>query len=375
MEGAFAFLVHPRDITDIYRPYPFFKYLPSKLVLALVRLLPPIRLSKIEGIRRASDGTPLDGYLLSIVLGPEHMNNRRGLALAQKRIAQEVALAEKLGVERVGLGALIPSLTRQGKDLVPEGSSPYLTPSVTTGHTLTAWTIGRYLERLIQHRDRHVSSVTVAIVGAAGSTGSLTAKILARKKAFGRTGLCLLLIDLKAKKEMLNKLVEDLGRINPSVPASISTDLHDLQKVDYAVTVTNAPGAVVRPQHVSKGLVIVDDSQPRNTSPELVACGVTVIDVLSKVPGLQCNFDFGFIIKDPEITFTCLAETVLLASQEHQGHFSLGYVELPLVDELERLLESGAVKDAPFHSFTRELSADEVKALLAPRKVQMATAV
>lgn len=374
-EGTFAFLVHPRDITDIYRPYPFFKYLPSKLVLAFARLLPPIRLSKIEGVRRTSDGAPLNGYLLSIVLGPEHMNSRRGLALAQKRIMQEIILAEKLGIERVGLGALTPSLTRQGRDLVPEGSGPYLTPSVTTGHTLTAWTIVRYLECLIQNRDRHVPSVTVAIVGAAGSTGSLTAKILARRKMTGRPLLQLLLIDLKTKKEMLVKLADELARIAPGMAVRTSTDLHDLKNADYAVTVTNAPGAIVRPQHVREGLVIVDDSQPRNTGPELVKCGVTVIDVLSKVPGLRCNFDFGFVTKDPEITFTCLAETVLLASREYQGHFSLGYVELALVDELERLLESGVVKDAPFHSFTRELSADEVKTLLAPRKIPMAAAV
>ncbi len=38
-ENAFAFLVHPRDIKDVYRKYPFAEYLPEKVFFGLDKLV------------------------------------------------------------------------------------------------------------------------------------------------------------------------------------------------------------------------------------------------------------------------------------------------------------------------------------------------
>ncbi len=45
-EYCFAFLVHPRDINDVYRKYPFAKFLPEKLLLLGLKHFWPVVLLK-----------------------------------------------------------------------------------------------------------------------------------------------------------------------------------------------------------------------------------------------------------------------------------------------------------------------------------------
>ena len=361
-DNSFAFLVHPRDITDIYRPFPFFKYLPDALVFHLVKFLPPITLSSITGLVSVKTGEPIKGYLLSIVLTPQHMENK--LQFVLKRTRQMALLAKKKGVRIIGLGALLPSITRHGHTFRYEVGGAKEPPYITTGHAYTAYTIIEYLKELISKRNSDWDNVTVAIVGAAGSTGSLCAKIIASSDL----KISLILLDLEIKKKSLQKNHDILTQTqnNDHIKFSISTDLMDLRNVDYVITVTNASSAIIEPKHIRSGTVIIDDSQPRNTTPELIRHGVWIIDVLAKVPGLNCNFDFGFLNKDSSLVFTCLAETAILASVEREGDFSIGYVNIELIDELEHLVKRTFIEKASFHSFTKALTVEEVEKLLTP---------
>jgi hypothetical protein len=49
--GGFAFLVHPRDFSDVFRKYPFLRRLPPRLLQGILRHLWPVVLSEITGLR------------------------------------------------------------------------------------------------------------------------------------------------------------------------------------------------------------------------------------------------------------------------------------------------------------------------------------
>jgi hypothetical protein len=78
---------------------------------------------------------------------------------------------------------------------------------------------------------------------------------------------------------------------------------------------------------------------------------------LAKVPGLNCPLDLGLFggVSDPEstreLTFTCLAETILLAAAGHQGDFTIrdpSDEQLALLRHLAEKLEVGIPS---MHSF------------------------
>jgi hypothetical protein len=79
--------------------------------------------------------------------------------------------------------------------------------------------------------------------------------------------------------------------------------------------------------------------------------------MFGKFPGLSCPLDLGLFGEesDPELTreltFTCLAETILLAAAGHQGNFTIrepSDEQLALLQYLAEQLEIGIPS---MHSF------------------------
>ncbi|MFC1568238.1 polysaccharide biosynthesis protein [Candidatus Margulisiibacteriota bacterium] len=312
--GSFAFFVHPRDIHDIYTPFPSFKYLPDSWVMEFSKYLPPITASKITGIRSLETGQPLDGHLMAIVLTPQHMLEDGHFAA--RRAVQMALLAQRKGIAFVGLGALLPFLTRYGKTI--KQYVPGI--GVTTGHAYTSHIIAKTALRvkdILSPERREL----IAVVGAAGSTGSASTKVLLRNGAER-----LLLIELEEKKDKLDALGLELKQNFPRAEIKLSTRLADIRQARIIVTVTNAPEAIIEEEWLRPGMIFVDDAQPPNVSQDLAQKrqDIRVIKVLAHVPDLDPHFDFR-LGTPPDITFTCLAETATLAAHEKKSNFTVGY--------------------------------------------------
>jgi len=373
--AEFAFLVHPRtedfwqgDVYghhDTYRQYPALRWLGRALgrsraeavIRAFARRAPPITLSRIE-VRHGGGVTK--GLLLSSVRTPRDLFRGTG---TRAHLVRLFALAARKGASRVGLGALLPSLTRYGKVFQDQDWADR--PAVSTGHGYTAHVIVDFLEALVAARCES-GFTRVAIVGAAGSTGTATARML--KARWNSRGTTFVLVDVPSKRLKLQRIAAEL-RAN-GLTVAISTDLHDLRSCPFVIVVTNAQGAIIRPEHIAPGTVIIDDSQPRNTAPEIVEAGAFVVDVLSKIRGLDCGFDFGFATEDREVTFTCLAETVLAAIFGDGKDLAVGEVDDDVVTRVIELAKqakhAGLVGALPLFSFGRELSSQERDELFMP---------
>jgi len=61
----FAFLVHPRDLSDVFRKYPLLKIFPVSLIeFLLLKFWPPVFVAKITGLKSRSDNTSIDGCMI-----------------------------------------------------------------------------------------------------------------------------------------------------------------------------------------------------------------------------------------------------------------------------------------------------------------------
>ncbi len=355
---GFAFLVHPRNRFDITRKYPLVRFLPKKLVDLFTRLLWPIVLSKIDGLKDLKTGIPIPGWVISVPLTAQQMTANRTLAL--KRIIQSGRLAQNMGAKIVGLGALTSSFSRGGLDLVE-----HLDIGVTTGHAFTSYTITNYIDSVQQALGVDKHYLRIAIVGASGSIGSTCAQILVRNgyKNF-------ILIDVDRKINKLSKLKKQMKDTNSLAQIIISSDLGKCKEANFILTATNAPGTIVKNEHVLPGTIIFDDAQPSDISAEVIARNdVLVLEAgVISIPFIKNNFNFGLKLETDN--FSCLGEIVILAAQRWNGHYVLDRATLKKVEETGKLGEQLGISISRFQNrreLIQESKINNVKELAVKR--------
>ena len=334
----FAFLVHPRGLSDVVRTYPDLKGCEEDVVQ---RKIQATNVHVIAPMEVRSNGVKLHGELIGIPYFPKELicDPAKGRAA----IVDAIAYCAGRKARIVGLGALLPSITSAGRFLVKQGIDGV---GITTGHAYTALAIAEHIDEA----KRRVGdmSAPVAVLGAAGSTGSAAVRCLARR---GEKNL--ILVDLPERRQVLEKQAKSL-----SARTSIETNISAIRDARFLVCATNAIHSLVKPDLLSESCIVVDDAQPENISRDVIdqRPDVTVIKCLAHVPGLHCSFDMGLfpsgtVMEKQEFTFTCLAETILLAAAGHSGHFTVGKPSDEQFEYLEVLAQRWDVGIAPFHSF------------------------
>ena len=266
--------------------------------------------------------------------------------LARKRVFQSVRLAEKLGAKIVGLGGFTSIITTDGQDLLGN-----VRCSLTTGNAYAAVVAVDNVCELLRAVGKSIEKCVVAVVGAAGSEGSACSKLLAGKSAK------LILVD----KNVVG--VEDLASQLAEYKKSeikFSTKLVSIREADAVITVTNAPGAIVRASHLKPGVVVVDGAQPRNVSHHVSSQRKDVLVVESAIvetPGVRTNYKFD--LGETE-ALGCLAETQILTWMEYEGHFSLGKPDLKQVHDIAQAAKEAGYKLAPFRNSVGYVSKEDI---------------
>ncbi|AXH96485.1 saccharopine dehydrogenase NADP-binding domain-containing protein [Ornithinimicrobium avium] len=322
--GTFAFLVHPRAriADDLGRVWAPLGSGPERLYdLALRRLpLPPVRMAGVEVAGQRV------GDVVLVPFGAKHLLEQPGEG--RRRVAAAVDRAAGLGADVVGLGALTATVTAGGVSLRDRTDV-----GVTNGNAFTASTVDLQARLLLgaavdQRADRHV-----AVVGATGSVGGAVAALLARDAAVDRLTL------VARSRPRLEALVTRLDAIcGGRVDTRATDDLAEVGGADLVILLTASTSAIIGPEHLAAGAVVLDATQPRNTSPTLLEQrpDVTVVDGgVVEIPSLRL---LGGNIGLPDgRAYACFAETALLALSGHRGHFSLGVPTLEQVDRTREL--------------------------------------
>ena len=349
-KGGFAFLVHPRDLRDVYKKYPFFRLLPVHITEKILTHFWPVTVARIEGVKQKG-GEQLHGWIISVPITAKQMMRDRELAL--HFIKKACSLAEKKGAALVGLGALTASFSRGGKDL--KGDSKV---GIVTGRIFTSKIIVDTVEKAATALDLNKDS-KIAIVGAAGSIGTACAQLLAFK---GFTNM--LLVDLSNKNDRIKALIKEVKEIQPSCMIEQSNQISSIRQSDIIIAATNRPDALIRTEHLKPGAVVVDDAQPSDVDPGILRERDDVLILeggVAHMDGVKINFNLG--LKHPEDIFSCLAETIILAYLGSDDDFQVGQIMKLDFDALKRLEEAArkiGIRVGDFQNFEKVYTQDEI---------------
>jgi predicted amino acid dehydrogenase len=319
-QQSFAFLVHPRAelAQDLGRLWSPLRRLPEKFYdTALRRLaLPPISMARVH------IGGAEVGHVVLVPFGARHL--LAAPAQGRERVERAVDKAVALGASVVGLGALTATVTGGGVSLRRRSDI-----GVTNGNAYTAAVVDSQIRGLLDDPRYAAAGRRVAVVGASGSVGTAVTMLLARDGVVD--GLTL----IARSRPKLESLA---ARVNGQVPTTVSGDVAAAAASDLVVLLTASADAVLRPEHLAPGALVLDATQPRNTSPELCARRPDVLVVdggVVDIPSLRLvGGDIGL---PAGRAYACFAETAMLALTGHRGHFCLGAPDLAMVDRTRRL--------------------------------------
>jgi predicted amino acid dehydrogenase len=317
--GRFAFLIHPRTdpSEDLALINPVLGLIPGRVAEAAMRRLPmrPWVHSTVVASGRPDE---VLGEVIGLPLTPTMLLGE-DRAIVAKRIDQAIDLAVSRGATVLGLGALTAPATAGGAKLRRRTDI-----GVTNGNAFTAAATAAAVQRIAAGMAK---PPVVALVGANGSVGTAVARVL------GGMGVAERLVLVGRTPAALAALAGDLD-------ATWSTDMTACRTADVVVLMTSAAGAVLTAEHLKLGAVVLDDTQPRNSSPTLGAerPDVTILDggVVS-TPGLvRRGYGIGIA---RSASFACLAESSLLALADHRGHGTIGRPSLDQVTRVQALAE------------------------------------
>ncbi len=321
----FSFLVHPRDMADLYRcresAFLFERSESEEDFIAQLRDHPPTVIGEVS-----FSGSAVRGEIIGVGFLPEDMFSRK----ARERLIEAMKLARIRGAKTVGLGGLTSSATIGGKSLLPYADGMTL----TNGNAYTAATTASQVMEAVDilGLDRQVK---IGILGCTGSVGVPTTRLLAE------AGFELILVGRNEIR--VRNLFGDLP--GPTLSGDPST----LREADIVVLLTSGGEAGLGESQVSDSTIVLDFAQPGNLSGEFHKAvqgrNITVMEGgLVNIPGYRNTVDWG--LKHPESTFACLAETVLFSREGLRSH-SVGRPSLEFVRRIERVAKRHGVSPLP----------------------------
>jgi len=311
----FAFLVHPRNMKDIYRKYPSAKYVPQFLVTFFLKFIGPVPVARINGIK------PTKGLIISLPITAEYMLKEK--AEAKKKVVQAIKYAKKRGAKIIGLGSLTSPVVGGGVDVAGRYGV-----RITNGNALTAYMTMGGIKESADKLGINLSESTVAVVGATGSIGQAVSKLLVRDYEVAE------LVVIGRTPENVDALRAEIKKINPNANIVARTDMNIVSTADVVVVATSASGAIMGSEHLKKDALVYDITQPQNV-PESIReerPDVVVVDgaIVQLPEGVSFKFNLGI---PPQTTFACMAETIILAA-ENLNYDSVGKVTIDQVENI-----------------------------------------
>jgi len=318
----FAFVIHPLSQNYIRNAFPIPKSTPKFVmdkVETLAAHMPPMVYCKMENIISPT-GAEAEGWLISVGGTPKEMLSRSP-EFTYRRLLHASRIAEKMGAQIMGLGAFTKVVGDAGVTVARRSSLP-----ITTGNSYSAsgalWAAADAMRRMglltINKHNKKVAAKTM-VIGASGSIGSVSARLLAMSfdevYLAGRT------------LSKLDELKASILKETPDAKVFTTIDYNDLlSDMDMIVTSTSGAGKeILDIMKVKPGCVITDVARPLDLPAEDVAKRPDVlviesgeIDLPTKVKGLKS------IGLPPNVIYACLAETIVLALEGRFEVFTVG---------------------------------------------------
>ena len=343
-KSKFAFIIHPLSSKHLFKT-KYLKYAkPYSKTLGPIAeefssLFPGFYYGKIKGIVSEKTGKEVEGLIYSCTETPKKLMEKN-VNSVYRRLINLTEEAYENGARLIGLGAYTKIVGDAGVTIASQSPIP-----VTTGNSLSAcstlWAAKFALDKLnFVKRDGIRYQGRAMVIGATGSIGAVTAKILAH--AWKE----LVLVAPRAHKIL--ELKEEIKKIDSEVEIFVSTKPETyLNECDLIITTTSAQGKkILDIMEVRPGAVICDVSRPFDIKVEDAIKRPDVMVIASgevKLPGpVDMKIDIGL---EGDIVYACLAETALLAMEGRYESFTLSRkINYKKVLEIDRMAKKHGVK-------------------------------
>jgi predicted amino acid dehydrogenase len=317
----FAFVIHPLSQSYIQKGLPIPKSTPKFVmdkVESLAAHMPPMVYCKMSNIVSPS-GAEAEGWLITVGGTPKEMLSRSP-EFTYRRLLQAAKMAEKMGAQIMGLGAFTKVVGDAGVTVARRADLP-----ITTGNSYSAsgalWAAADAMRRmgLLEIRKNKKVAAKTMVIGASGSIGSVSARLLAMTfdevYLAGRT------------LSKLDELKASILKETPDAKVFTTVDYNELLgDMDMIVTSTSGAGKeILDIMKVKPGCVITDVARPLDLPasdvakrPDVLVIESGEIDLPTKVKGLKS------IGLPPNVVYACLAETIVLALEGRFEVFTVG---------------------------------------------------
>lgn len=342
----FSFVIHPLSSSYLLK-HPFFKYVNKKYskffadgIEEVMSLSPGFYYGKIDGIVSEKNGKKVEGLIYAVTETPKKLMEKEADDIYRK-ILKLCEKAHEAGSKIMGLGAYTKIVGDAGVTIDRLSPIP-----VTTGNSLssasTLWAAKLAIEKLgFVKKVDNIFLGTVMVVGATGSIGAVSAKVL----SFSWQNI--ILVAPRAYK--LIELKEEIFKINPTANVTISTDAdaHSYES-DLIITTTSGQGKTILDiMKVKAGCVICDVSRPFDISEQDAIKRPDVLVIASgevQLPGAEINIEIDLGLEG-NIVYACLAETALLAMEGKFESFTLSRnINYEKVIEIDKLANEHGVR-------------------------------
>lgn len=322
----FAFVIHAlshRDFENVPVLGKAIQFLPEKWNDGFDRAvakLPPFVYGEIKHITSRATGREVNGIIYAVPATPKVL---KGSDPEQfyKMIERVCYDAASRGAKIIGLGAYTKIVGDSGVSINQLSPIP-----VTTGNSLSAsatlWALRDVMLRMRLVKTTGPNQLiegSVMVIGATGSIGSVSAKLLAL--AFKKLYL------IAPRLDRLMELAREIELLNPQCEVILAQDANFCAEVvDALVTATSAfDHKIVDVMRLKPGCVVCDCSRPLDFTIEDAQKRPDVLIIESgevNLPGpVEIKGDLGLPGK---AVYACLAETALLAMEERYESFTLG---------------------------------------------------
>lgn len=311
--AGFAFIVqmrlsaHNEDYAGELVPLvPAMHYVPPRLREAMMLGIPPY----------VADTYHLDGQIGHLIVAPifdcdARRKSRTHFVRDSRRTVQDaIALAQRLGASVIGLGGMLPSLTRYGQ-AIDAGDA-----ILTTGHGGTISLVAANIERALNRADA-ASDPVLGILGLGSIGQAIAHEVIARYNH----QLPVMVCDREPNaRRRFAKSVRDLPGGNR---VEIEADAADL--IRRATTVVSAVAGridldadlALSPLQL-RDRSFIDDSQPYSLPPhQITDRGGSITWVVGHTgPRISRNwYDYGTMADRHHDVFGCEAEAASLAAE------------------------------------------------------------
>ncbi len=322
----FAFVLHSLSFRDLTRApgLSIARKLPAGFQPIIERAtakLPGIVYGHMRGIVSQKNGREVTGLLYGLFATPRVMRDEPA-EVTYDKINRLCHHAAEQGAKIIGLGAYTKIVGDAGATINRMSPIP-----VTTGNSLSAsatlWAVHEAILKmklLKRNKDTGLVKGTATIIGATGSIGKVSAKLLSL--VFER--VCI----VAPRMDRLEDLAIELSELNPKCEVRISTDANTVaMTTDVLVTATSAfDQKIVDVQLLKPGCIVCDCSRPLDFSMEDVLSRPDVLFIESGevvLPGAQNQLDCDIGLPR-DVVYACLGETAVLAMEGLYEPYTLG---------------------------------------------------